>query len=154
MSFPHNPHVLLRNIMPCSINKFLHDFSSNRIVDSSCCDSIPFILACSCWCFVFMSFVYIADNMYILDKNRICTYFYRSVQKRNSSHFKNPMTDACTNEIEATQNALKISIKPCYRTKCDISDHLLEFIWRRKNMGELWIAFIRASRDIHYDLTK
>ena len=70
----------------------------------------------------------------------------------HSKHFKDPLTGTCTNRIEATWNALKISIKARNRTKASIDKHLTEFIWRRKNREALWAAFIEALRDIHYDL--
>jgi hypothetical protein len=57
----------------------------------------------------------------------------------------------CTNTIEGTNNALKISIKPRNRVENGIDLHLIEFIWRRKNANNLWASFLLALREIHYD---
>jgi transposase-like protein len=71
----------------------------------------------------------------------------------HSKFFKDPITGTCTNRIEATWNALKMKIKPRNRTKSGIDNHLMEFIWRRKNAASLWVSFINALKDIHYELT-
>jgi transposase-like protein len=55
----------------------------------------------------------------------------------HSQNFTNPTNGVNTNAIEGNNNALKIMIKPRNRTK-NIEDHLMEFIWRRKNNGNLW----------------
>lgn len=70
----------------------------------------------------------------------------------HSLYFKDPMTGACTNTVEGTNNALKMSIPIRNRTQTGIVDHLGEFIWRRQNKDRLFDAFVEALRDIHYDL--
>ena len=69
----------------------------------------------------------------------------------HSLTFKNPEDGTHTNTIEGTNNGLKISIKPRNRTSDGICGHLMEFIWRRKNEGDLWSGFIDALRDVHYE---
>lgn len=69
----------------------------------------------------------------------------------HSKYFKDPVTGVNTNAIEGTNNALKIQIRPRNRTQ-DVDEHLSEFIWRRKNSARLWLAFLEAMRDIHYDI--
>ena len=68
----------------------------------------------------------------------------------HSKHFKDPNTGVHTNTIEGTWNGIKMQIKPRNRTKEGIQEHLMEFIWRRKNKDNLWAAFLCALRDIHY----
>jgi transposase-like protein len=69
----------------------------------------------------------------------------------HSQTFKNPENGVHTNTIEGNNNALKLRISPRNRTK-EIADHLLEFIWRRKNHANVWNSFISALKDIHYDI--
>jgi hypothetical protein len=69
----------------------------------------------------------------------------------HSKHFKDQITGVHTNTVEDTNNALKIQVKARNRTN-DVDEHLTEFVWRRKNHGRLWPAFIDALRDIHYDI--
>lgn len=69
----------------------------------------------------------------------------------HSKHFANPINGVNTNTIEGNNNAIKILIKPRNRTK-EIDEHLTEFIWRRKHSKTLWISFLHAIRDVHYDL--
>ncbi len=55
--------------------------------------------------------------------------------------------------LYGTWNGLKMHIKPRNRTREGISEHLMEFIWRRKHdMNDLWKSFIDAIREIHYDI--
>lgn len=56
-----------------------------------------------------------------------------------------------TNYIEGTNAAIKRQIPIRSRVHRGIEDHLLEFVWRRKNAAHLWTSFIEALRDIHYD---
>ena len=76
-------------------------------------------------------------------------FVHRSVN--HSLHLTDPITGVNTNTVEGTNNALKIQIRPRNRTT-GVDEHLSEFIWRRKNFGRLWPAFLEALRDIHYDL--
>jgi hypothetical protein len=55
------------------------------------------------------------------------------------------------NTVEGTNNGLKIMIRPRNRGP-DMDNHLLEFVWRRKNASNLWEAFILALKEIHYDI--
>lgn len=70
----------------------------------------------------------------------------------HSKNFKDPITGACTNRIEATWNGLKQRIRPRNRTKNGIKMHITEFIWRRKYKNTLWVAFIQSLIDIHYEI--
>ena len=63
----------------------------------------------------------------------------------HSKHYKDPITNVHTNYIEESNNGLKTRIPVRARTCEEIDDHLMEFIWRRKNEGKnLWEAFINA----------
>ena len=68
----------------------------------------------------------------------------------HSKGFKNPVDGTCTNTVEGTNNALKLRIRPRNRTQYGIDEHLGEFVWRRKNTGHLWEAFISSLREVHY----
>lgn len=68
----------------------------------------------------------------------------------HSKHFKDPDTNCCTNRIEGTWNGLKPAIRPRNRAKEGLSEHLFEFLWRRKNSCHLWSAFIHALKEVHY----
>jgi transposase-like protein len=70
----------------------------------------------------------------------------------HSKCFKDPISGVCTNKVEGLNNALKMKISPRNRVKGGMNDHLLEFIWRRRHRGNLWNAFLKALRDIHYDM--
>jgi transposase-like protein len=69
----------------------------------------------------------------------------------HSQTFINRETGVNTNTIEGNNNALKIRISARNRTQ-EIDEHLLEFIWRRKHINELWSAFITALKDMHYEI--
>jgi hypothetical protein len=68
----------------------------------------------------------------------------------HSVTFKNPIDGTCTNTVEGTNNGLKIRIVPRNRVRDGIDEHLMEYVWRRKHEGHLWVAFMQALRDIHY----
>ena len=76
---------------------------------------------------------------------------YEHSTVNHSQNFKDPITGTHTNSIEGTWNALKMQVKPRNRTKDTIDDHLLEFIWRRKNHDQLWNAFISVLKDAYYE---
>src|SRR5262249_35130001 len=60
----------------------------------------------------------------------------------HSQHFVNPDDGTHTNTIEGTWNGMKMNIPSRKRCREGIEDHLLEFIWRRKNKNNLWGGFI------------
>lgn len=70
----------------------------------------------------------------------------------HSLHFSDPQTGVNTNTVEGTNNGLKYHIHARNRSADGIDEHLLEFVWRRKNGSCLWEAFLKALKDIHYDL--
>lgn len=72
----------------------------------------------------------------------------------HSLNFKDPATGVHTNSIEGTWAGLKRCIQMRYRTEEGISNHLLEFIWRRKHCNNIWEGFIEALKVIHYDLSE
>ena len=51
----------------------------------------------------------------------------------HSKHFTNPETGVHTNTIEGLWNGIKQQIAPRSRNKSLIENHLLEFIWRKRN---------------------
>lgn len=68
----------------------------------------------------------------------------------HSVNFVDPMTGVHTNSIEGTWNGIKFQVPPRNRTRDDISEHLLEFIWRRKNESNLWDSLIEALKIVYY----
>jgi transposase-like protein/predicted RNA-binding Zn-ribbon protein involved in translation (DUF1610 family) len=70
----------------------------------------------------------------------------------HSQFFKDPDTQVCTNKAEGLNNALKIRICPRNRVKSGLTEHLAEFIWRKKYKPDLWTGFIETLRDVHYEL--
>jgi ISXO2-like transposase domain len=60
-------------------------------------------------------------------------------------------TGVHTNSIEGTWNGIKIGVPSRNRTFGDMPDFLLEFIWRRKNAGDLWGGLLNAFRTISYE---
>jgi transposase-like protein len=70
--------------------------------------------------------------------------YFRHVRINHGNNFVDPVTGAHTNTIEGTWNGIKIKIRPRDRNEDSINDHLLEFIWRRKNRGDLWKGFLDA----------
>jgi transposase-like protein len=70
----------------------------------------------------------------------------------HSKCFKDATTGVHTNTVEGTNNGLKYYIHARNRTADRMEEHLLEFVWRRRNALALWEAFIIALRDIHYDI--
>lgn len=68
----------------------------------------------------------------------------------HSVHFRDPVTGVHTNTIEGTWAGLKAKIPPRNRTREGVEDHLLEFIWRRRNAERLWTSFLDALRDTSY----
>lgn len=83
--------------------------------------------------------------------NRLSRSGYEHSTVNHSENFKDPVTGTHTNTIEGTWNGLKMQIKPRCRVKDKIDDHLLEFLWRRKNSKNLWEGFINALKDAHYE---
>lgn len=70
----------------------------------------------------------------------------------HSQNFKDPISGACTNTAEGTNSGLKRFIPIRNRVRKDIEMHIDEFVWRRKNEDNLFVSFIDALREIHYDI--
>lgn len=70
----------------------------------------------------------------------------------HSVGFVDGETGVHTNFVEGTNFAIKRKVPIRCRVQGEIGGHLTEFIWRRFNEGNLWVAFISALRDIHYEL--
>lgn len=79
------------------------------------------------------------------------TLGFEHLTVNHSINFRDPISGVHTNTIEGLWNGIKIGIAPRNRGKKQIDGHLMEFIWRRQNKGDLWLAFIAAMADIHYD---
>lgn len=75
-------------------------------------------------------------------------YDHRTVN--HSVHFRDPETGTHTNTIEGTWNGVKLCVAPRNRTREDIDEHLMEFIWRRRNQADIWQGFLNALRDISF----
>jgi transposase-like protein len=68
----------------------------------------------------------------------------------HSENFVDHDTGVHTNTIEGLWNGIKIGIPPKNRKKDKITDHLLEFIWRKKNKDNLWNSFLDALKTTGY----
>jgi hypothetical protein len=78
---------------------------------------------------------------------------YNHATVNHSQCFKDPMMGVHTNMIEGTNFVIKRMIPIRNRTKEKLGDHLFEFIWRYKHANsDIWMAFISAMQDIHYNL--
>ena len=60
----------------------------------------------------------------------------------HSRHFVDPDTGVHTNTIEGTWHGIKVGIPERVRRRGMIETHIAEFIWRRQNEGNLWLAFL------------
>ena len=77
---------------------------------------------------------------------------YAHMKVNHSIGFRDEETGAHTNTIEGNWAGLKLKIPKRNRTEGEEVDlHLLGFIWRRQNRDSLWISFITALVDTHYD---
>jgi hypothetical protein len=81
---------------------------------------------------------------------RLSEHNFSHLRVNHSVTFKDELTGACTNTVEGTNNALKMAITPRQRTK-DCENNLWEFVWRRRNQGMLWDAFIGALKEVVYE---
>jgi transposase-like protein len=77
---------------------------------------------------------------------------YQHETVNHSQNFTDPETGVNTNTIEGTWNGLKIQIRPRNRTREGITEHLMEFIWRRKNCNDLWLGLLSALKNTYYSL--
>jgi transposase-like protein len=68
----------------------------------------------------------------------------------HSVGFVDQDTGVHTNIIEGTWSGVKRKVPVRNRTKGLIDEHLLEFIWRRKNKDDLWNGFLDALKEINY----
>ena len=75
-------------------------------------------------------------------------YIHQTVN--HSRTFKDEETGACTNTVEGTNNAIKMSIHPRNRTS-ECEDSLWEFIWRRRHEEDLWNGFLRSLVEVNYE---
>lgn len=71
-------------------------------------------------------------------------------QVNHSKNFKDPVSGIHTNTIEGTWSGLKRSIPVRNRNKDSIEEHILTFIWRRQNEGNLWNAFVKSLAETCY----
>lgn len=69
----------------------------------------------------------------------------------HSVGFINNENGCHTNTIEAKWGTLKRKIHLRGRVQQNLDSFLLERIWRKKFDNNLWIAFIEAIREVHYD---
>ena len=68
----------------------------------------------------------------------------------HSQNFVDPNTGVHTNTIEGLWRGIKLNIPPRNRTKDAITNHLLEFIWCKKNKNDLWGGFLSALKTTGY----
>lgn len=68
----------------------------------------------------------------------------------HSDWFVDPVTGVHTNTIEGTWGAMKRGTPVRKRTKKQLQGCLFEFIWRRRNEGNLWNGLLSALRDVTY----
>jgi ISXO2-like transposase domain len=76
-------------------------------------------------------------------------YIHKTVN--HSITFKDESTGACTNTAEGLNSGLKSRIPVRNRVENGVGNHLLEYVWRRKNNNTLFRSFVDALRDVHYD---
>jgi len=69
----------------------------------------------------------------------------------HSVNYVDPITGAHTNTIEGTWNRVKLCITPRQRTKQLISNELIEFQWRKRNVNNIWGAFLRVLRNVRLE---
>ena len=82
--------------------------------------------------------------------NSLDSLGYTHMKVNHSQCFKDDETGACTNTVEGTNNAIKMSLHPRSRT-ADCEDNLFEFIWRRKHVEALWDGFLHALIEVTFD---
>ncbi|CAG8455356.1 1539_t:CDS:2 [Scutellospora calospora] len=68
----------------------------------------------------------------------------------HSVNFVDPVTGVHTNTIEGLWNGLKLRIPARDRTKDEVTNHLHEFVWRKKNKNNIWGGFINALKTTSY----
>lgn len=66
----------------------------------------------------------------------------------HSEHCVDPVTGVHTNAVEGTWCAVKRMAPVQKRTKKQLQGMLFEFMWRRKNEGNLWNGLIRALQEV------
>ena len=69
-----------------------------------------------------------------------CNVVHHTVN--HSSFFKDPVTGVCTNTVEGLNGALKRSIPAQFRNNRYAPQYVDQFIWMRKNKGNLCLSFI------------
>ena len=69
----------------------------------------------------------------------------------HSRNFVDPQTGVHTTGIEAVWGFMKRSIPA--RRKCEflLDEHLLEYIWRKKNSSTLWYSLLHTLCCVAYD---
>jgi hypothetical protein len=69
------------------------------------------------------------------------------------NHSKEFVTDkgTHTNTMEGTWCEVKQTTPVRKRNKTDLPGCLLEFVWRRRNEGNLWNVLLRALREVFYE---
>ena len=80
-----------------------------------------------------------------LDNNE--HYTHQTVN--HSVTFIDPITNVHTNTIEGTWSGLKNKIPKRNRTRDNLGNHILSFIWRRQNEGNLWNALLYALHNYY-----
>ncbi len=68
----------------------------------------------------------------------------------HSKHYVDPETAVHTNTIEGTWHGIKRQTPVRRRNRKDIQRCLFEFIWRRRNSGNLWNGLMRALEEVEY----
>lgn len=68
----------------------------------------------------------------------------------HSKCYVDPISGCHTNTIEGTWNGIKIRVAPRNRNARDMTEHLLEFIWRRKQEADLWNGLLDAFKKTAY----
>lgn len=62
----------------------------------------------------------------------------------HSHHFVDPETGVHTNIIEGTWHGIKVGIPERVRCEGKIENYISEFIWRRQNEDDIWLAFLNC----------
>ncbi|CAG8719828.1 14043_t:CDS:2 [Ambispora leptoticha] len=85
-------------------------------------------------------------SRHVLEGSIIYTDMWRGY---NGLEGLNPVTGVHTNTIEGLWNGLKLRIPARDRTKDEVTNHLHEFVWRKKK-NNIWGGFINALKTTSY----
>ncbi|KCZ75570.1 hypothetical protein H311_03451, partial [Anncaliia algerae PRA109] len=75
--------------------------------------------------------------------NNLYKYFKKHLKVNHTKHFKDPLTDVCTNTIGVNWSSLKLTIPKKHRSKDYISLYLVKYMITRNETGPFLINLIK-----------